>query len=266
VHALYDPVIELMRRVAAEVVMPRFRALAEHEIIEKTPGDLVTVADRESEVRLTEGLHALDPAARVIGEEAVSADASLLEGIGEGRVWIVDPIDGTHNFAAGQAPFGLMIALVIDGDAEAAWLLDPITGRVCHASRGGGAFVNGERVAARETGADRPIASLATLFMTVEERERVTALAAPHFELVPIPRCAAEQYPRLCLGVNDVSVFRRTLPWDHAPGALFLNEAGGRAARWDGTPYRVGDGMTGMLAASSPKMWERAAAILRAAG
>jgi len=80
---------------------------------------------------------------------------------------------------------------------------------------------------------------------------------APHYRLVDIPRCAAEQYPRLVLGDNDVSVFERTLPWDHAAGVLFLNEAGGKAARPDGSAYRVDDyDRPGLLGAASPRLWD----------
>ena len=74
--------------------------------------------------------------------------------------------------------------------------------------------------------------------------------------MVDIPRCAAEQYPRLALGVNDLSVFERTLAWDHAAGVLFLNEAGGKAAREDGSPYRVDDHRRGLIAAASPALWD----------
>ena len=76
-----------------------------------------------------------------------------------------------------------------------------------------------------------------------------------------IPRCAAEQYPRLGLGENDVSSFKRTLAWDHAAGVLWLNEAGGKAARLDGSEYRVdehgkaGD-YKGLVGASSPAIWD----------
>jgi fructose-1,6-bisphosphatase/inositol monophosphatase family enzyme len=78
--------------------------------------------------------------------------------------------------------------------------------------------------------------------------------------LVDIPRCAAEQYPRLVLGQNDVSIFERTLPWDHAAGVLFLNEAGGKAARPDGSPYRVDDyARPGMIGAATPALWEELA-------
>lgn len=260
-HPNAPRVAALLREVAAAVVMPRFRTLTADEIVEKTPGELVTVADREAEILLTAGLAEIEDV-RVVGEEAVAADASLLDGIGAGRVWIVDPIDGTANFAAGRPPFGLMIALIEDGLVQAGWLYDPVTGRLCHAHRGGGAFVNGERIAARTTGRPRPVAALATLFMTPDERTATEARAAPVYDVVPIPRCAAEQYPRLCLGENDVSLFKRTLPWDHAPGSLFLAEAGGRIAHWDGSDYRIGDGKLGLLATSSPALWDQAARVL----
>ena len=96
------------------------------------------------------------------------------------------------------------------------------------------------------------------------EQAEAEARAATAYELVPIPRCAAEQYPRLCLGENDITVFHRTWPWDHAPGSLFLTEAGGRIARFDGSDYRLGDGKTGLLATSSPALWDEAARILLA--
>ena len=80
-HPHHDAVVTLMRRVAAEIVLPRFRNLAADEIEEKVADDMVTVADRLSEAALTEGLAALDPTIRVIGEEAVAADARLVDGI-----------------------------------------------------------------------------------------------------------------------------------------------------------------------------------------
>src|SRR3546814_5239444 len=79
-----------------------------------------------------------------------------------------------------------------------------------------------------------------------------------HFKTVDIPRCAAELYPRLVLGENDLTVFERSLPWDHAAGAIFLNEAGGKLCRKDGSPYVVGDDRRGLLGAVSPQLWDEA--------
>jgi fructose-1,6-bisphosphatase/inositol monophosphatase family enzyme len=75
--------------------------------------------------------------------------------------------------------------------------------------------------------------------------------------MVDVPYCAAEQYPRLGLGENDVSMFEKTLAWDHAAGVLWLNEAGGRVSRPDGSAYRVdGDTHGGLIGAASPALWE----------
>ncbi len=261
--ALSAAVAALMRQVAADVVMPRYRNLATHEVIEKAADDLVTIADRESEERLQEGVARLLPEARIVGEEAVAADGALLSLLGTGLNWIIDPIDGTHNFAAGRPPFGLMIALVDNGIVQQGWMLDPLSDRLCHAALGQGATINGERVTARPTGALMPVAGISLLFADPENRVRLKARAEGRLEMADIPRCAAEQYPRIVLGVNDLAVFERTLPWDHAPGSLFVNEAGGRVARPDGAPYVIGaDPGKGLLAACSPAMWDKAAAII----
>lgn len=261
-QALVEPVGTLMRQVAADIVLPRFRQLGAQDIDEKSPGDPVTIADRESELRLAEGLARIMPNVRILGEEAAAADPRLLEGIDQGALWIIDPIDGTANFAAGMAPFAIMIALAHDGIAEAGWILDPLTGRLCHAVRRGGAFIDGERIVARGSGNERPVASLATQFMSREEGDALLARTAGLLTPAEIPRCAGEQYPRLALGQNDMSVFHRTLPWDHVPGILFLEEAGGKAARPNGKPYRFADGEQSILGASTPELWDRGAEIL----
>jgi fructose-1,6-bisphosphatase/inositol monophosphatase family enzyme len=97
------------------------------------------------------------------------------------------------------------------------------------------------------------------MFADQARREALKTHIAPHYRLVDIPRCAAEQYPRIALGENDLSIFERTLAWDHAPGVLFLNEAGGKAARPDGSAYRVDEDRTGLIGAASPALWDEMA-------
>eukprot|EP01037_Dinobryon_pediforme_P010333 gene10333-10399_t len=229
-----------MRRVGDDVVMASYRKLAAHEITEKSAGEIVTRVDREAEARLHDGLSALRTGARVIGEEACAASPALLDRVGEGLVWLVDPLDGTANYAAGHGPFGIMVALVADGRPLAAWMLDPATGRLCRAARGGGAWIDGWQVRCPAAAPQDMVAALATRFMSPTDRKRLHDYADRAFVREPIPRCAAESYPRLVLGRNDVALFQRILPWDHAAGVLFLEEAGGCATHWDGEPYRVG--------------------------
>lgn len=265
-HMLSSAVEALLREVAATIVMPRYQLLEAHQISEKSPGDHVTIADQESEERLNEGLALILPDARMVGEEACAADPSLLDGLNSGLAWIIDPIDGTSNFASGKPPFAIMIALVNDGAAQAGWMLDPITGRICHALAGGGAFIDGQRIRSRVSDEPLPKAGISTLFMQPAVRAAFLSRAEGKLALADIPRCAGEQYPRIVLGQNDLALFERTLPWDHVPGALFVEEAGGMVARLDGSPYHFWDGRTGLLAAGSAAMWDFSAAILNEAG
>lgn len=254
--ALDDEIRDLLRFAAQRSMLPRFRALAAHEVEMKGADDPVTIVDREVESFLTEALTRLAPGVAVVGEEAAHADAAVLDHL-SGQCWIIDPLDGTANFAAGKEPFGIIVALADAGEAIAGWIYDPVKDRFCHTRRGEGAFVNGEKITARTTGQQQPVTAVSRIFLTPEQSAMVDARLAPHYTLVDIPRCAAEQYPRLALGENDVSSFKRTLAWDHAAGVLWLNEAGGKAARLDGSAYRVDQhDAPGLVGASSPAIWD----------
>lgn len=258
--ALTTGVEAAMREVSGRAIMPRYQMLAAHEVIDKAADDVVTIADHEAEAILTERLAVLLPEAAIVGEEAAHADPTVLEHLSGPLTWIVDPLDGTNNFAAGKSPFGVIVALAQDGVAVGGWILDSLTGRFCHATAGDGAFVDGERIAARASSETPPVAAISLIFMDSAKREAIKTHIAPHYSLVDIPRCAAEQYPRLALGTNDVSIFERTLAWDHGAGVLWLNEAGGKAARLDGSAYRVDEpDRKGLLGASSPALWDELA-------
>lgn len=254
--ALSQGVLAAMRFAAERAILPRYQRLEAAQVIAKAEDDLVTVADREAEAILGEGLARLLPEAAIVGEEGAYADPTLMNRLGDALCWIVDPLDGTNNFAEGKAPFGILIALSENGEAVSGWIYDVLTGRFCHAHRGKGAWIDGERLTARTTGREPPLAAISTMFMDGGKREAMERNVVPHYTLADIPRCAAEQYPRLVTGVNDCTVFERTLPWDHAAGALFVNEAGGRVARPDGSDYRVDEDRKGLIGAATPKLWD----------
>lgn len=250
----------LMRKVSERAILPRYQKLAAHEITDKAADDVVTIADAEAEAMLAEALSRLMPEAAIVGEEAAHADPAVMDRLGKGLCWIIDPLDGTNNFAAGKPPFGILLALAQDGQCISGWIYDCLTGRFCAAHKGDGAFVNGERIVAKTSGQVPPIAAISLIFMDGTQREAMKQHIAPHYSVVDIPRCAAEQYPRLVLGTNDVSIFERTLAWDHAAGVLFVNEAGGKAARPDGSPYRVDRHLEpGLIAAASPALFDEMA-------
>ena len=140
-------VLAMLQEVADEVVVPRFRALGDDEVSEKNPGDLVTVADREAEVLITERLRAAYPDAMVLGEEAVAADASLLQRFADAdHAFTVDPVDGTKNFVKGSPDHAVMAAELRGGEVVRSWIWQPQHARAYVAERGAGAWRDGERL------------------------------------------------------------------------------------------------------------------------
>ena len=254
--ALDDELLALMRFAAERSIMPRWRNLAAGDIEEKAEDDLVTIVDREVESFLADALSKLAPGVAVVGEEAAFADPTVLDRLG-GPCWIIDPIDGTSNFAKGRGHFATMIALADGGETIGSWIYDPQRDRLCRARRSEGAFVDGERIAAQTSGANPEVLSAMTRFMAPDQRALFEREIAPHYTPGNAPGCAAEEYPLVAFGPHDIAIYERTLPWDHAAGCLFLNEAGGKCARQDGSPYRVDSDRKGMIAAASPAIWER---------
>ena len=258
-------VADLIREVAETVVLPRYQALADHEVQEKVAGELVTVVDVAAEEALTRRLKDLLPGSLVVGEEAVHADPALMEQLaGDAPVWIIDPIDGTRNFAHGRATFAIMVALVQRGECLGGWILEPVSGRFGVAERGGGAWMGGRRltVAAPDSPA-RMTGSLHASTYAPKDMARRVEQRRGRVAAVKSLRCAGAEYLRLAAGEMHFSLFTRLMPWDHVPGTLLHSEAGGIALCFDGTPYRAARWRDrGLLMAPDRPSWDALHATL----
>ena len=244
-HTDVDVVTQLISEAAATLILPRFRHLRPEDIEDKSTSpdreDLVTAVDRDVETWLTEAFLGIDPQSTVIGEEAVHADPGLIARIdGDDPVWIIDPIDGTRNFARGRDGFGVMVSYVAAGRTLAAWVFLPARGQMFVAEAGSGTTLNGERVRVPSAPVPDPLrGSLFTRYMPPDVRDRVTTGARDGLELFPDSACAAIEYTDTLMGDKDFLVYYRLLPWDHAAPALILTEAGGCVEHLDGRPYTV---------------------------
>ncbi|MEO1040771.1 MAG: inositol monophosphatase [Pseudomonadota bacterium] len=263
-----DDVEALIREAANHYIMPRFRALGEGQVIEKDgPMDLVTVADREAEVFLTEQLERLVPGSRVIGEEAVSQGLTSQDLLLEDRdLWLVDPVDGTYNFVQGSDRFGVMVAFLRAGETIKSWILLPVDGRCAVAEKGAGAFF-GDAPMAPRMGVPFSQATGDYSKIYVEEPHRsildagVARSAGTHQG-----RCSAHGYTELARGLQDYFVQYVMTPWDHAPGQLIVEEAGGRFALMpSGERYRaIPRKNEPMLITGDAEVWEAYARHLMA--
>jgi fructose-1,6-bisphosphatase/inositol monophosphatase family enzyme len=275
---LIHPVGRLLRHAARTAVLPLYRRLADGDVEEKAPGELVTVADREAERIIGAGLRELLPGSAVVGEEGVADDPALLDRLGDaGPVWLVDPVDGTANFAAGRGPFVIMVALLRGGVTQAGWILDPRSGSLATARRGRGAYLDGRRVRApggpARVGRGRAGMRAAepavragdglrgvvtSRYLPVAVRDDVRQRAHTLGDVLPGHGCAGREYPDIVGGIQDFALFWRTLPWDHAAGSLYTEEAGGVVRRLDGSAYDPTDRpRLGLLAAVSEPIWRR---------
>jgi fructose-1,6-bisphosphatase/inositol monophosphatase family enzyme len=152
---------------------------------------------------------------------------------------VIDPVDGTNNFARGSETFAVMVALVQGGETLAAWIDMPARGTLLAAEAGAGTTRNGERVVLDQrdlSAADMPGTLNASTFATREMASQVDR-RRHRVGAVKTLGCAGAEYVRLIEGEIRFALFTKLMPWDHAPGALILAEAGGVPRLLDGRPY-----------------------------
>ena len=236
----------ILREVAAQVILPRFRNLAAGDIAHKkrNPRDLVTIADVEAESALEQRLGALVPGCAFVGEEAAETRPEVLAALVSDRpVWLLDPVDGTANFAAGDACFAVIVGYCVNGEATAGFILDPLSDTLLWAMAGHGAWLEagGERKRVRVVHG-RPLSAMRGS-LTHRAAERLALKLVALSESVP-PHAGrygsvGREYMDLARGVLDFASYTRLKPWDHAAGVLIHREAGGFSAlRSDGSSYR----------------------------
>lgn len=228
-----------MREVAAAEVLPRYRTLGTADINEKRPGDLVTTADRMSEEAFRRLLPPLLPGSRVLGEEGYETDPASLELLnGDAPVWIVDPVDGTYNFAHGKPPFTVIVALAAKGRTLGGWIVDPTVGDAVFAIEGEGAAYAPADAGFSAIAGERSPSDLAASRMTagIRLRKRMETAAAG-MDGVKLPifvdryRCVGREYMDIATGMLELARYGgRLKPWDHAAGALIVRESGGVAS------------------------------------
>lgn len=248
-------VADLIRETAAAELVPRFRNLSKDDVRQKRPGDVVTVADVAAEQRLAAGLAKIMPGVPIVGEEAVESDPGLLDLIGRRgeSCWIVDPLDGTSNFAAGRERFAVIVCLVRDRVAIGGWILDVPRNRLAVALRGEGVTLDG--VAVRGQPPHGPPVGFGGYKIAREFDRQIDAERRARLGGMSTLGCAGVEYLEILSGRASFSLYRTTKPWDHAAGTLMLTEAGGGAVQFSGSPYAPEQPLhNGLIAASSSEV------------
>ncbi|HEV7260495.1 MAG TPA: inositol monophosphatase family protein [Bosea sp. (in: a-proteobacteria)] len=261
----------ILVEAARREVMPRFRKLAREDVREKgAPGDLVTEADEAAERFIYAELERAFPGALLVGEEAATRDPSVLRRLADADLaFVIDPIDGTLNYASDLPLFAVMAAAVVKGETVAAVIHDPVLDDSALALRGEGAWLagGGGRVRDLRVGAatepDRMSGMVSWQYFPEPLRQDLPG-RFPAFAQVASLRCCGQEYRLAAAGRCDFLLYGILNPWDHAPGALLFSESGGHARMLDGSHYRVDRPSTGLLCAPDSESWRQIRAILAA--
>jgi myo-inositol-1(or 4)-monophosphatase len=206
----------------------------------KGDADLVTAADRASEVLIRERISKQFPSHDVLGEEQGLNDQ------GSDYRWYVDPLDGTTNFAHGYPVFGVSLALEHQGPGQgsrvAGVVYDPTRDELFTAERGGGAHVNGKPIHVSRI-AQLKECLVATGFPSHKRHKNPNIYFYHQITLrthgVRRAGSAALDLCNVASGRFDGFWEFNLNPWDTAAGVLILEEAGGKVSRFDGSPFEL---------------------------
>jgi fructose-1,6-bisphosphatase/inositol monophosphatase family enzyme len=157
--------------------------------------------------------------------------------------WIIDPLDGTSAYLAGRTTYGVQLAAYGNGRLLGGWISCPDLGWHVAGWEGGPLAIEGihpHQVPHRLLIAD---GDFDTSHLKVMARRGVSDYARSS-------SCAVD-YALLTAGLLDTAVYRRTHPWDHAPGSYLVSRAGGHSIRWSGALYDPGVAGEGILSVAS---------------
>jgi len=218
--------------------------------IQSKPGhhNLVTEYDHKSETAIIDFIKAQVPNSQFLAEESGES------GKKSAYTWVIDPLDGTVNFAHGIPVFSVSIGVEQDGKMLAGVVLQPITHELFVAEKGKGAFLNGQKLKIS------PITKLSEAILATGFPYNLAenpAHCIDHFvdilrAGIPIRRLgsAALDFSYTAAGRYDGYFEVSLAPWDCAAGKLILEEAGGKITTWDGGPFDIRSGKT-ILATNS---------------
>lgn len=253
---------EILADAAEHEIMPRFRRLSDNAIRTKSSAfDIVTAADEAAEAVIGTELKKAFPGGAVVGEEEAERDPTLLTAIDTADLlFLVDPIDGTKNFVSRLPLFGVMAAVLVNGEIAAGVIYDPVCRNWAYCLRGDGAWTEDDQGAWSDVRVAQhvPVSEMegvaGTAFLPDELRETVSHNLA-RLSVTTWFRCAAHEYRLAASGFCHFLLYNRLMPWDHAAGWLLHREAGGYSAHFDGTPYRPTHRTGGLLYAPNKDSW-----------
>lgn len=218
--------------------------------------DLVTEADHAAEAEIVAAVRERFPNHDVFAEE------SGRSGTAARSVWLIDPLDGTYNFARGLATWGVSVALAEDGAVRYGGFYDPLGDEFFYAERGAGAWLDGTPL--RTSGLADPAGAAVYCSGAHGAQGEVTRrnveLLWERVMRLRMTGSVGSALAALAAGRLDAAIEVRGGPWDYGAGGLLVQEAGGYATTFDGAPLTAASAT--ILAAATPALHDALRSIL----
>ncbi len=230
-------VAKIAAQKAGEIALKYFRG--EFTISTKrNEWDLVTTADFESEKEIVKIIREHFPDEYILSEEKQK------DSLEEKKLWIVDPIDGTSNFAVGLPLWCISIAYVVDGVVQLGVVYNPTTNDWFTAIKNKGAYLNDKKLHVSPTNTLRQ--SLVSYdYSSVDEYrsiiKEISKRIPNHARGIRVLGSAALEFSFVAAGFLDAYLTLGSKPWDIAAGALFVEEAGGKVTDWKGNKWKFNE-------------------------
>jgi myo-inositol-1(or 4)-monophosphatase len=230
---------------------------------EKSPGDLVTEADFEAQQAIQQFLEQRTPGFAFLAEEA---DASDLARLKDEYCWIVDPLDGTVNYAYGLAPYAVSIGLAHSGRIVAGAIWDPLLQEMFSAAVGEGAFCNEQPIKPTAcVDLDQALIGVGFAPRISRKHRQIQQFLRVLEDSRGIRRLGSAALTICYVAVGRLDAFwtETVKTWDVAAGIVIAEEAGATVSRVDGQPLDLADPK--IVISATPALHERFVELLRTA-
>jgi len=212
-------------RAAGQIILRHMNRLESLAVVEKQQLDFVSEVDRMAEAEIIRELKRAYPRHAILAEESGATGASK-------NTWVIDPLDGTHNYLRGFPHFSVSIALLEHGDPIIGVVLDPLRNEIFTASKGDGAFVNDRRIrVGKREGLEGALLGTGFPFRQrthLEAQLGMTRALLQRAEDIRRTGSAALDIAYVAAGRLDGFYEIGLKPWDMAAGCLLVREAGGK--------------------------------------
>lgn len=240
---------------AGEILKKKFRKTV--KISRKPDTSIVTESDKAAEAFILKSIFKKYPTHSVLSEESGKFDKD------KGALWVIDPLDGTTNFAHGFPWFCVSIGFLEDGVIRYAGIFNPISEEFFYSEKGKGAFRNGKKIKVSKTdNLQDALIGTGFYYTRGEELTKEMSIFARVNEKargVRRPGSAALDLAYVACGSYDAFWERRLSPWDVAAGFLLVQEAGGKLTNYHGKPTGIYEGS---CVASNPYVFEELISII----